>query len=198
MMVKMSTERLNELLKRAVESLQDDRATLITFVDPTKPLLPESYWRDQLDRAGVVRHNAAAEAAADLFERSLEIARIKMRRRAEDERLANASVDELLDDVPTLWQPNELTTWGTMPMARSGGRSAPPTQGPQAPSYDYECYQCGRPITDRGQNHWVDHGGKDLCDHALMLDWVDMDDIPTWHQPKPFHGEEEDDEGTEW
>jgi hypothetical protein len=198
MMVKMSTKRLNELLQRAVESLQDDRATLVTFVDPTKPLLPESYWRDEHDKAVRREHDAATLKASELFERSLEVVRAKARRRQEDERLANASVDELLGDVPGLWQPEPCLSWGTTPMAHSGGMTRPPTQGPQAPSYDYECYQCGRPITDRGSNHWVDHGGKDLCDHALMLDWVDMDNIPTWHQPKPFHGEEEDEEGTEW
>jgi len=197
-MVSMSTERLNELLKRAVESLQDERATLVTFVDPTKPLLPESYWRDQHDKAARREHDAATLKTSELFERSLEVTRRKLRRLAEDERRANMSIDELLDDVDGLWQPLETTTWGTMPMARSGSTPTPRTQGPQAPSYDYECYQCGRPVTDRGANHWVDHSGKDLCDHALMLDWVDMDDIPTWHQPKPFHGEEEDDEGTEW
>jgi hypothetical protein len=197
-MVKMSTERLNELLKRAVESLQDERATLITFVDPTKPLLPESYWRDQLERATVAEADAATVKASELFERSLEVVRAKAKRRQEDEALANMSVDELIGDGPKLWEPhNPFTSWGTTTMARSGGTTAPPTQGPQAPSYDFECYQCGRPITDRGQNHWVDHSGKDLCDHALMLDWVDMDDIPTWHQPKPFHGEEEDDEDEE-
>jgi hypothetical protein len=188
--VKMTTEQLNELLKRAIESLQDERATLITFVDPTKPLLPEAYWRDQYDRATLVRHNAAADAAADLFERSLEIAREKMRRREEDQRLASMSVDELLDDVPTLWQPHELTTWGTMPMRRSGSAPQPPTQGPQAPSYDFECYQCGRPITDQHHNDWVDHAGSRRCDGALMLDH-DWEPI---HMPKPWHGEEEDED----
>lgn len=185
----MSNAELNRLLQRAVESLQDDRATIITFVDPSKPLLPESYWRDQYEQATT----AAQQKAADLFERSLDITRRKLRRQAEDERLALMSVDELIDDGPKLWQPDMHTSWGRTSMAVSGGTTRPPTQGPQAPSYDFECYQCGRPVTEHGANHWVDHSGKDRCDHVLMFDWKDMDDIPTWHQPKPFHGEEEDD-----
>lgn len=190
----MSNEQLNRLLQRAVESLQDDRATIITYVDPTKPLLPESYWRDQQLQAVQREVDEATVKASELFERSLKVVRARARRRAEDEALANMSVDELIGDGPALWQPDMHTSWGMTPMAVSGGTTRPPTQGPQAPSYDFECYQCGRPVTEHGANHWVDHSGKDRCDHALMFDWQDMDDVPTWHQPKPFHGEEEDDE----
>jgi hypothetical protein len=191
-MVRMSNEQLNRLLQRAVESLQDDRATLITysFADPTKPLLPEGYWRDQHDRATRREADAAADAAAQLFEDSLRVVHARNKRRQEDERLANMSVDDLLDDVPTLWEPDAHTSWGSTSMKVSGGTLRPPTQGPQAPSYNFECYQCGRPITERNQNYWVDHSGDTHCDGALMLDV----EFETWHMPKPFHGEEEDED----
>lgn len=186
----MSLQRLNELMRAAVESLQDERATLITFVDHTKPLLPESYWREQHERAVVRERDEATEKAAELFQRSLDIVRAKAKRQREDEELANASVDELLPDIPSLWKPDTNTSWGVTPMARSGGMLRPPTQGPQAPSYDFECYQCGRPITDRASGDWADHAGSRRCDGALMLDV----DYELWHMPKPIHGEEEDED----
>lgn len=189
--MKMSNHELNQLLHRAVESLQLEGNTLIVLSEittgSTAPLLPESYWQQEYDRAVDV----AQRKTAWLFDRSLEIAQAKMKRRQEDERLSNMSVDELLADaMPTLWAPNELTNWGSLAMARSGSAAKPPTQGPQAPSYDYQCYQCGRPITDRCQGDWTDHAGSRVCDRALMDD--DDDDGWHWHMPKPWHGEEED------
>jgi len=182
----MSLTQLNELLKRAIESLQDDRATLVTFVDPTKPLLPETYWQQQYDRAVEdARHQTAI-----LFERSLDIAHARAKRRAEDERLANLSVDELIGDGPKLWEPDPLTSWGMMPMKHSGGTLAPPTPGRQQPHFNFQCYQCGLPITVDGK----DHAGRIRCDAALM-----PHDYEPYrhHTPKPWHGEEEDEEEDE-
>jgi hypothetical protein len=182
----MSLTQLNELLKRAIDSLQDERATLVTFVDPTKPLLPESYWRDQHAKAVA----AAAATTSELFDRSLEIVHARDKRRREDEVLANMSVDELLDDVGGLWEPDPCMSWGLTPMKRSGGVLKAPTTGTQQPAYNWECYQCGRPITDSGK----DHGGRFRCDGALVDFGVPYSN---YHTPKPWHGEEEDDEDEE-
>jgi hypothetical protein len=183
----MSLTQLNELLKRAIESLQDERATLVTFVDPTKPLLPESYWQDQYDRATI----RAKHEVAKLFERSLDIAHAKAKRRREDEMLANLSVDELLDNnVGALWEPDPHTSWGLMPMKHSGGTLRPPSRDDPQPAYNWECYQCGRPITNSGK----DHAGRTRCDAALMP----QDYEPyRYHTPKPWHGEEEEDDEDE-
>lgn len=188
-MARMSNHELNELLRTAVGSLQLDGLTLVTVEDdPTRPLLPEAYWQQQYDEA-VER---ATLKTAWLFEQSLVIAQAKMRRRAEDERLANMSVDQLLDDsVGALWEPDELTSWGRLAMQYSGGRLAPPTVGDPQPSYDYRCYQCGRPITEQTPNHWVDHAARPHCDAVLM-----MADEPTspygWHLPTPYVEDEDE------
>lgn len=181
----MSLTVLNELLKRAIAELHDERPTLVTFHDPTKPLLPESYWQDQYDQA-VAR---AQQTTADLFERSLDIAQVRAMRRAEDERLANLSVDKLLDDAPKLWKGEPSNNmWGQLPMARSGGRLSAPTQGEQQVSFPWECYQCSRPITAEGQ----DHAGRTRCDHATP---DPAESGHRNHQAKAWHGEEEDDDG---
>lgn len=161
----MSTEQLNDLLRRAIESLQDERATLVTF-EPQRLLLPESYWREQRQ----VSQNVFIPFQAPPPE---------------------PTVTELMaqweDDVPTLWAPKVDTGWGTIPMHRSGGMTCPPTKGEQQPSFNYECYQCGRPITDGGK----DHAGRTRCDHALMLD---VEPTSRYHQAKACYGEEQDEE----
>ena len=171
-MAKMTDAQLNELLARALATLRDDGLTIITADDWAKPWLPESYWNRKHEE---------------------ELA-IKAVRRCEDDYLARTvSVADVLEaDIPTLSKPPEHTRWGAMPMAASYRRPKTPSTVWQ-PSYDFECYRCGRPITDR-DGDWIDHAGRGTCDHALMP-WEDMDDIETWHQPKPVHGEEEDEEG---
>lgn len=177
--MKMSNAQLNELLQRAIAELHDERPTLVTFHDPTTPLLPESYWQDQYDQA-VAR---AQQTTADLFERSLDIAHVRARRRAEDERLADLPVDELLDDLPTLWRGERGSTWGQMTMRQSRGVIKAPTPGGQQATYPWECCQCSRPITDEGK----DHAGRTRCDHAT-LDPAESGHRN--HQAKPWHGEE--------
>jgi len=95
--------------------------------------------------------------------------------------------DVLEEDVPGLWRPTG--SWGATLMRNAGwtGKLTRPDGGNPQPSYTHECYQCGRPLTDR-DGRWIDHAGREGCDMALM----DDDDWYTYHQPKPFHGEEED------
>ena len=78
--------------------------------------------------------------------------------------------------------------WGVQTMKRSGGMLKQPTPGSHQPSYHWECYQCGRPITNEGR----DHAGAYTCDRAMMLDPENGWDR---HTPKPWHGEEEDEDG---
>lgn len=185
-MARMSLDQLNDLLQRALHRMQSDGLTLVNYQDdPFKPWLPEEHWRRKWDEA--------AEKAAELFEQSLVIAQRKMERQAEDRKLANTAVADLMDEwdeaLPTLQGPSEVLAregWGRMRMYQTG-LTKPPTLGSQQPEYPWQCYQCGRPITDDGR----DHAGRTRCDHALM----DPADCYPDHQPKPIHGEEEEEEG---
>lgn len=98
------------------------------------------------------------------------------------------TVAEVLEEgIPPLFKPNPRLDWGRTPMLQSWGRSKSPATTFQ-PSFDFECYQCGRPVT-RHHDRWTDHAGSYDCDGALMHygePWSNH------HQPKPFHGEEED------
>jgi hypothetical protein len=87
-----------------------------------------------------------------------------------------------------LWQPEDWNSWGRLAMEYSGSIPHPPTRGSQQPSYDYLCYGCGRPITESGQNHWMDHAGRNRCDRALM----GKTGFP-WHLPT--HRDEVHDDG---
>lgn len=191
--MRMSLEQLNDLLKRAVQSLHLDGLSMVTFED-AKPWLPEDYWRDQYDRARQHEADEAARIAADLFERSLVITRQKIERRKRDLDLQWASADDLMAewdrDLPTLLGHNEELEregWGRRTMRASGGMMKAPSDT-QQPVYLFKCYQCGRPITERGANNWVDHSGHDHCDRLLMREGEGWD----WHQPKPSDDEFED------
>jgi hypothetical protein len=82
-----------------------------------------------------------------------------------------------------------------MPMKHAyGSITKAPTPGEQQPSYDFECFQCGRPITAEG----FDHAHRTKCDHTLVdLSTVLAEDFWPDHQAKAWHGEEEDDEDDE-
>jgi hypothetical protein len=174
----VSLRRLNELLAEVLTR----RSGLITPDEHAfKPWLPESYWRERAAEEGAYANLA------------------KARRREEDERLANMSVDELLgDNIPKLFEPTEAHfngRWGTHSMRNShGGMLKAPTPGSLQPQYHFECCQCGLPITVDGYDH--DHNR--LCDLALMDPAVfETEDHDVYHTPKPWKGEEEDDDETE-
>lgn len=155
----MSLVQLDELLQRALAELQADALTIVTLDEPNKLLLPESYWLNarELGVAGAA-HILDADA-------------LRRRRREEDEALANASVDELLDDAPKLWKPLEATDWGTRPMRTVwGGTTKRPTEGDVQPVYNHYCQWCYRPITEE-DDAWKDHNNKEYCpDHPYAGD----------------------------
>ena len=173
-MARMTLEKLNELLERALRGLADERATAVTgWFDQHVPEFPPPVYIPLQDVDGVIGR-----------------AKAKAERRAQDERLMNASVEELLgDQVPKMWEPQLGSTWGTKTMKQAGGTLKAPTVGNVQPSYDFECYQCGRPITNN-DGDWCDHNHDRGCEATLM---DDPDDAYPWHTPKPWHGEEEDD-----
>jgi hypothetical protein len=175
----LSVARLNELLVKMYER----RIIRVLYDDPTKPWLPESYWREDFER----NVQTTTSELMGLLEKERERKRY---RKWEDQQLEHASVDELLDEmdrgVARLWQP-ERGSWGVMEMRHSGGTLRQPTQGEVQPAFNWECYQCGRPITDSGK----DHAGRTRCDAALMP----ADDEPyAYHTAKPWDGEEDDDD----
>jgi len=178
---KMTTAELNELLRKVYER----RMIRVLFDDPTLPWLPESYWREQFE-ANV------QSTTQDLMQMVEELRERKRMRAWEDQQLErNASVDALLEEgiEPLKGDDPRLTYWGRMEMRHSGGTLRAPTQGDVQPSYDFQCYQCGRPITSDG----FDHAHRTRCDAALMP--ADFEPWPH-HCAAPWHGEEED-EGDE-
>ena len=101
--------------------------------------------------------------------------------------------DVLEEGIPTLWQGDDWHPWGRTLMRNApGGRLAPPAAGNPQPTYTHECYQCGRPITLKGLDHWTDHAGRSGCDLVLVEQSM-LDSGSYWpdHQPKPYEGEEE-------
>ena len=192
-MAGMSLTKLNELLERALRSLHEEGLTVVTYQEP-KPWLPESYW------AEVARREA--ETLIDLAKHK---EYMRQERALSDKRRSEMSAAEVMaeweQDVPRLQGDNtemRAAGWGR-PMKHSGGTLRPPTDGPVQPSYDFECYQCGRPITnDHADYHWTDHAGKADCDHAMLpQDMIDAESYWWHHTPKPWHGEEEDDDEDE-
>jgi hypothetical protein len=181
-MARMSTERLNELLLEALRR----RAGLVTPDEHAfKPWLPESYWREK----------AAAEVVANILseheQAMVQAALARKRREAEDEHYAKMSVEELIGDPPGMWQPQIDTGWGTRSVRPSPWNTKAPTPGSQQPHYHFQCCQCGLPITVDG----YDHNHNRLCDLALMDPAVfENEDHDVYHTPKPWHGEEEDDD----
>jgi len=183
----MSIAKLNELLVKMYER----RIIRELYNDPTKPWLPESYWREMMEAAHEAQRAAQQEqvnTALNLYDAWCVSQLQKQARQAEDDRLARMSVEELLeDDIPTLWQNPGPGSWGMLKAKYSGGISRPPTQGDQQPAFNWQCYQCGRPITDERK----DHAGRTKCDAALM-----PADYEPWafHTPKPWDGEEDDED----
>jgi len=167
----MSLRQLNELLAQALDEMGRQGLTIITKDDAAfKPWLPESYWRQQeIEKVNGMLARQAIRAA-------------------EDQYLAdNITVADVLEqNIPTLKGNDErMTYWGAMPMKQVGGRIAHPDQleaDPQ-PAFNFECFQCGRPITSRGRD-WVDHMGKSRCDLALLdQETIDSEDYWTDHRP---------------
>lgn len=152
-MAQMSLQQLNDLLAKALHSLQDDELTIVTYDDPTKPLLPESYWRQTREDPAAVARTLVLDAQA-----------LRRRRREEDDALANASVDELIGDPPPLWKRLEHSTWGAMPMWGSHGTLKAPTEGDVQPVYNNLCQWCYRPITAQDAlDTWKDHNRNPHC-----------------------------------
>lgn len=182
----LSTERLNELLVKMYQR----RIVRALYDDPTKPWLPESYWREEYDR----RYPGTAETVRDLVE-AAQVRKLE-RRRQDDELARNASVEALLEEgVPKLLGNDSRLAnarWGVASM-HDGWMPHPVAPSEvQAPSFDFECFQCGRPITDR-HGYWTDHAGRTHCDLALLdAETIKAEDYWTDHQPKPIHGEEQD------
>ncbi len=180
----MSTMKLNELLARAVVALQDDGLTLVTLDDVwAKPWLPESYWREKAEQL-------LAEANARAVLKGFEQARLR-----ELENLpAKAIMAEWEDELPTLLGDNEelrIQGWGVQRMRHVFKPPQRPHQGNPQPTFPFECYQCGRPITDDGR----DHAGKYTCDLAVLdPEMIEDGEYYDSHQAKPWHGEEEDDD----
>jgi len=174
-MAHISTRRLNELLAEVLV-----RRSGLVVPDETafKPYLPESYWHQRFLEE-VVRETDAMNAVLQ-----------RKHDRAIEDRVLMETItvaDVLEEGIPTLLGDNvgARSNWGRMPMRYSGGETKAPTPGKQQPSYHFECYQCGRPITVEG----FDHGHQKLCDAALMP----PDYEPYWeHTAKPWDGEEED------
>jgi hypothetical protein len=176
----MSLGRLNELLARALDDMAREGLTIITKDDKTfKPWLPASYW--------------AAEAVANkMIEEFRVTSSRKAARATEDAWLAaNASVADVLErDIPRLQGDDERMInagWGLTTMRQTLKQPQRATSGSMQPSFDFECYQCGRPITAEGK----DHAGRHDCDHALLdQETIDAQDYWETHQAKPVHGEE--------
>lgn len=182
-MAKMTAAQLDDLMRKVYER----RMIRVLYDDPTMPWLPESYWRQDFDAA-------VSGTTTDLMA-LIEERRDRIRIRVwEDQQLEKKPVDELLNEmdreVGKLWQPEGNGSWGLMEMRHARGTLKAPTPGRHQPTYSFECYQCGRPITAEG----LDHAHRTQCDAALM-----PADYEAWghHTPKPWHGEEEDDEDEE-
>jgi len=171
----MSMAQLNELLAHVLDDMGRQGLTIVTKDDNAfKPWLPASYWAEQAYEADRARA-------------------VEWRRQLDEVSVA----DVLEEGIPSLKGDDvRMERWGTTPMRDAGGlrRYMAPHEDDPQPSYDYECYQCGRPIT-RHQDCWVDHTHTRTCDLALLSqEMIDGEEYWTYHQPKPVRGEEEDDD----
>ena len=190
---RMTLEELNRLLAVALERRHRAGGLITPQVNPHRPWLPLSYWDEQ----------RVQEVKQDILDLAEHMKVRKVERFFEDKQLADRSVDDVMaewdDELPTLQGPSAALReagWGRDTMKSSAWRATTKTPAPpdqMQPVYNFECYQCGRPITedDTYGNVWKDHGGKMACDAALM-----PHDYEPWgnHTPKPWHGEEEDDD----
>jgi len=121
-------------------------------------------------------------------------------RMAEDDYLAEAvNVDSILEEGIAPLQGNDQRLrdagWGKDTMATAYGmRKRPTAPWRVQPIYNFVCYQCGRPLAEDGLKY-KDHAGRTRCDLTLLdQETIDAEDYWTDHQPKPFHGEDEDDD----
>ena len=191
----MSWAKLNELLDRALREMHQEGLSVVTYRE-MRPWLPESYWA-QVEAEGA---RATAQRLLDLAEHAKMVAK---HRRYEDAHLAEQDAATIIaewdDKLPALQGPDERMKragWGRDRMRDLTWHRSPvppvPTDKMQ-PSYDFECCQCGRPITNARGDRWTDHGGKTVCDLAFV-DPIDVETECYWtdHTPKPWHGEEED------
>jgi hypothetical protein len=158
------------------------------FTD-NKLWLPESHWRVQVQ-------------VDELMARAKQLQAEQDRKVQTDKAYAAAPAADFMAEwdaeLPTLQGGSavlESAGWGRRRMAEVLGydRSSlrPPTPGSHQPEYHFECYQCGRPITIQGK----DHGGRTSCDLAMLPnDMIEAGSYWGDHTPKPWHGEEEEDD----
>jgi hypothetical protein len=169
----LPSDKLNELLAKAVARLQAGALTLVELdPQPFKPYLPESYWAE---RELLVHHET--ERLLDLAEHMRER---KARRAYEDRMLAeNVSVESVLNEGLDLDRSKLPSHWGSMTMQQasrwSNGRTVRPHPGNPQPTFSAMCVGCGRPITRTTHGQWKDHAGKvkcpdDLCDYPHDMD----------------------------